>query len=410
MKIRIPALLLFLVHCSATPLTGTTSDFGRLALARFKQLLAGSGTEGIPRSEFQNWMSEMKDILDENGLLVPNELALIQLLAFRRVHFACADCLEILSRMIKPLEGENSKYVYKFKQILTLEALMFEQESLVHTQDHQDIALPELPGYFRTSKVSRNDRIGSFTAIAGTGNQIHAKFWLGNYDSFPFTIVWESAVLDVLDGIHGIPKERRLKYSPFMSNTSRQRLLVTDIPHLSVPISNYQSSLTWKRMARIALQGISILKAIHSRGFIHGAVGDNTLRINQITGEVFFVDFSSATPWTDSSLQPVPREEPLSDKSVFQLEGNPPSRRDDLIRFAELVLRVSGEPSFAQSGEKESSFSAKETAQLKRKRKLTSNHQTPFVFVLFYLAAIDLSPDVEPPYDQWINGFKKILD
>jgi serine/threonine protein kinase len=163
-------------------------------------------------------------------------------------------------------------------------------------------------------------------------------------------------------------------------------------------------------MAKIALQGLTILKAIHSRGFIHGAVSDHSVRINQITGTVFFIDFSSATPWTDSSLRSPPREELLSDKSVFQLEGHPPSRRDDLIRFAELVLRLAGEPSFAQSREENLSLSPTETAQLKRKRKLTSTHQTPFVFVLFYLTAMDLAHDADPPYDQWISGFTKIRE
>lgn len=409
----------FQISClfALNPDASQESAFGRLAIEEFSRIREESGSQGIPRSAFQQWIQDLQHVMDQKFIPVPSEISLIKLLAFNQADFGFAECIEILARMIQPPLNTPEWHVFKFKKILTVEQLLFEQDRL----------LPALPlpvcakapttrvliedgslfGYFRTSKIDIDENnIASFRATSLLGGNIHVK-WSNSENTLPSTIIWESAVLAVLNGIPGVPKERALKSSNPIPHTCKRNVLIT----YAVPLSSSLGSLSsfpWGKLFQIAFRGIATLRYIHARGFVHRAISDRTVRLNHVSGEVFFADFSSAGSWIDSDLQPPTRTEPFIAKSVFELEGNLPGRRDDLIRFAEFMLQIARLDDL-QSIDPNATLSAMETAIRKRKRKLKdASHPHAVAFVKFYNACLSLTAREDPLYTEWMHMFSSL--
>ena len=393
------------------PSTDTVSDLGRLAVAKLRELRLDHADDDIPREAFihflRRFLHEVTGISDQ----VPPEFLLAQLIAQRQEKtFSYEDCAEILSRVIEPPRSSSIEYnVYRFKRRLTLEAFFAHQDRASSLRDCPTVhvALDGGGHYYRNSRIFIGDHhTRSFTAVCAAGDQIQVKFISHELESeySVSPIAWESAVLFALEGVEGVAKERGLK--PVLStHLCRRRMLVTH----TLPFSRSLGSLTSvsvRTLGKLAAKGLTLLKAVHAKGFVHGAIGGKSFRVNKISGKMIITDFSCAFPWKGTPLRPSFYAEPLMNKSVFELEGNVPARRDDIFRFAELLLRVSGDRQFIMEVDSDPSLSSADAARLKRDRYAIPS--TPHAFAAFYRDTLELTPNDEPRYDDWISTFDRL--
>ncbi|XP_027902260.1 casein kinase 1-like protein HD16 [Vigna unguiculata] len=227
---------------------------------------------------------------------------------------------------------------------------------------------------------------------------------------------YEWQVYNALGGSHGVPRVH------FKGRQGDYYIMVMDMlgPSLWDVWNNNSHTLSTEMVACIAIEAISILEKMHSRGYVHGDVKpENFLLGTPGTPDekkLFLVDLGLATRWRDSSTglhveydqRPDVFRGTVRYASVHAHLGRTGSRRDDLESLAyTLVFLLRGRlPWQGYQGENKGFFVCK--------KKMTTSPEIlccfcPHPFRQFVEYVVNLKFDEEPNYAKYISLFDGIV-
>ncbi|XP_077209941.1 casein kinase 1-like protein HD16 isoform X2 [Tasmannia lanceolata] len=227
---------------------------------------------------------------------------------------------------------------------------------------------------------------------------------------------YEWQVYNTLGGSHGVPRVH------FKGRQGDYYVMVMDMlgPSLWDVWNNNSHSMSTEMVACIAIEAISILEKMHSKGYVHGDVKpENFLLGPPGTSEekkLFLVDLGLATKWRDNSTGQHVEYDQRPDvfrgtvryASVHAHLGRTGSRRDDLESLAyTLIFLLRGRlPWQGYQGENK--------GFLVCKRKMATSPETlcsfcPQPFRQFIEYVVNLKFDEEPNYTKYISLFDGIV-
>ncbi|KAJ6354482.1 hypothetical protein OIU77_005151 [Salix suchowensis] len=227
---------------------------------------------------------------------------------------------------------------------------------------------------------------------------------------------YEWQVYNALGGSHGVPRVH------YKGRQGEYYVMVMDIlgPSLWDVWNNNSHTMSIEMVACIAIEAISILEKMHSRGYVHGDVKpENFLLGPPATPEekkLFLVDLGLATRWRDSSTghhveydqRPDVFRGTVRYASVHAHLGRTGSRRDDLESLAyTLIFLLRGRlPWQGYQGENK--------GFLVCKKKMATSPETlccfcPQPFRQFVEYVVNLKFDEEPNYAKYISLFDGIV-
>ena len=178
-----------------------------------------------------------------------------------------------------------------------------------------------------------------------------------------------------------------------------------------------------KMVLRVASEALSILKELHSRGLVHGDVHPKNFMFDSELDpaqSLRIIDFGRAEPFLDKHGKPF-RDEPKDNGSwnmallsPWEIQGRRRTRRDDLFRLAETLLRVGQYDSWfgirsrqlkTKRQNKTIGYLEYKQQYLEMKRGRVFNDRTPPVLREFYRMTLKMKAEDEPQYDVWIRKF-----
>ncbi|TYG38556.1 hypothetical protein ES288_D13G233600v1 [Gossypium darwinii] len=227
---------------------------------------------------------------------------------------------------------------------------------------------------------------------------------------------YEWVVYNALGGSHGVPRVH------YKGRQGDYYVMVMDMlgPSLWDVWNNNSHMMSIEMVACIAIEAISILEKMHSRGYVHGDVKpENFLLGTPGTPDekkLFLVDLGLATRWRDSSSGQHVEYDQRPDvfrgtvryASVHAHLGRTGSRRDDLESLAyTLIFLLRGRlPWQGYQGENK--------GFLVCKKKMATSPETlccfcPLPFRQFVEYVVNLKFDEEPNYARYISLFDGIV-
>ncbi|KAG6420343.1 hypothetical protein SASPL_116868 [Salvia splendens] len=227
---------------------------------------------------------------------------------------------------------------------------------------------------------------------------------------------YEWQVYGALGGSHGIPRVH------YKGRQSDYYIMVMDMlgPSLWDVWSNNSNTMSIEMVACIAIEAISILEKLHSRGYVHGDVKpENFLLGTPGTADekkLFLVDLGLAVRWRDNSTglhvdydqRPDVFRGTVRYASVHAHLGRTGSRRDDLESLAyTLIFLLRGRlPWQGYQGENK--------GFLVCKKKMGTSPEAlccfcPAPFKQFVDFVVNLKFDEEPNYAKYISLFDGII-
>ncbi|GMH12417.1 hypothetical protein Nepgr_014258 [Nepenthes gracilis] len=227
---------------------------------------------------------------------------------------------------------------------------------------------------------------------------------------------YEWQVYNALGGSHGVPRVH------YKGRQGDYYVMVMDMlgPSLWDVWNNNAHTMSVEMVACIAIEAISILEKIHSKGFVHGDVKPENFLLGPPgtpdDKNLFLVDLGLATRWKDSSTSLHVEYDQRPDvfrgtvryASVHAHLGRTGSRRDDLESLAyTLVFLLRGRlPWQGYQGENK--------GYLVCKKKMTTSPETlccfcPQPFRQFVEYVVNLKFDEEPDYAKYISLFDGIV-
>ncbi|KAK6772999.1 hypothetical protein RDI58_028237 [Solanum bulbocastanum] len=227
---------------------------------------------------------------------------------------------------------------------------------------------------------------------------------------------YEWQVYNALGGSHGIPRVH------YKGRQGDYYIMVMDMlgPSLWDVWNNNAHTMSVEMVACIAIEAISILEKLHSRGYVHGDVKpENFLLGTPGTPDekkLFLVDLGLATRWRDASTglhveydqRPDVFRGTVRYASVHAHLGRTGSRRDDLESLAyTLIFLLRGRlPWQGYQGENK--------GFLVCKKKMASSPETlccfcPAPFRQFVEYVVNLKFDEEPNYAKYISLFDGVV-
>ncbi|XP_019093866.1 PREDICTED: casein kinase 1-like protein HD16 isoform X1 [Camelina sativa] len=227
---------------------------------------------------------------------------------------------------------------------------------------------------------------------------------------------YEWQVYNALGGSHGVPRVH------FKGRQGDFYVMVMDIlgPSLWDVWNSTTQAMSTEMVACIAIEAISILEKMHSRGYVHGDVKpENFLLGPPGTPEekkLFLVDLGLATKWRDNATglhveydqRPDVFRGTVRYASVHAHLGRTCSRRDDLESLAyTLVFLLRGRlPWQGYQGENK--------GFLVCKKKMATSPETlccfcPLPFRQFVEHVVNLKFDEEPDYAKYISLFDGVV-
>ncbi|CAN1161844.1 Casein kinase 1-like protein HD16 [Linum perenne] len=233
-----------------------------------------------------------------------------------------------------------------------------------------------------------------------------------NYGAPPYE--WQ--VYNTLGGSHGVPRVH------FKGRQGDYYVMVMDILGLSLwdVWSNNSHTMSIEMVACIAIEAISILEKIHSRGYVHGDVKPENFLLGPPgtpdERKLFLVDLGLASRWRDISTglhvdydqRPDVFRGTVRYASVHAHLGRTGSRRDDLESLAyTLIFLLRGRlPWQGYQGENKGFFVCK--------TKMATSPETlcrfcPLPFQHFVEHVVNLKFDEEPNYAKYISLFDGII-
>ncbi|KAM1312931.1 hypothetical protein ACFX2F_017026 [Malus domestica] len=226
---------------------------------------------------------------------------------------------------------------------------------------------------------------------------------------------YEWQIYNALGGSHGVPRVH------YKGRQADYYIMVMDMlgPSLWDVWNNSSHTMSIEMVACIAIEAISILEKMHSRGYVHGDVKpENFLLGPPGTVEdkkLFLVDLGLATRWRDSTGLHVDYDQrpdvfrgTVRYASVHAHLGRTGSRRDDLESLAyTLIFLLRGRlPWQGYQGENK--------GFLVCKKKMATSPETlccfcPQPFRQFVEYVVNLKFDEEPNYAKYISLFDGIV-
>ncbi|XP_010267169.1 PREDICTED: casein kinase 1-like protein HD16 isoform X2 [Nelumbo nucifera] len=227
---------------------------------------------------------------------------------------------------------------------------------------------------------------------------------------------YEWQVYNTLGGSHGVPRVH------YKGRQGDYYVMVMDMlgPSLWDVWNNNSHTMSIEMVACIAIEAISILEKMHSRGYVHGDVKPENFLLG-LPGtpeekKLFLVDLGLATRWRDSSTSQHVEYDQRPDvfrgtvryASVHAHLGRTASRRDDLESLAyTLIFLLRGRlPWQGYQGENK--------GFLVCKKKMATSPETlccfcPQPFRQFVEHVVNLKFDEEPNYAKYISLFDGIV-
>lgn len=227
---------------------------------------------------------------------------------------------------------------------------------------------------------------------------------------------YEWQVYNTLGGSHGVPRVH------FKGRQGDYYIMVMDIlgPSLWDVWNNNSHTMSTEMVACIAIEAISILEKMHSRGYVHGDVKPENFLLGPPgtpdEKKLFLVDLGLATRWRDNSTGAHVEYDQRPDvfrgtvryASVHAHLGRIGSRRDDLESLAyTLIFLLRGRlPWQGYQGENK--------GFLVCKKKMATSPETlccfcPQPFRQFVEHVVNLKFDEEPKYAKYISFFDGII-
>ncbi|MBA0745418.1 hypothetical protein Gogos_007993, partial [Gossypium gossypioides] len=262
----------------------------------------------------------------------------------------------------------------------------------------------------RVSATNTNDRNGSGAL------EVALKFEHRSSKGCNYGPPYEWQVYNTLGGSHGIPRVH------YKGRQGDYYVMVMDMlgPSLWDVWNNNSHTMSIEMVACIAIEAISILEKMHSRGYVHGDVKPENFLLGP-TGtpdekKLFLVDLGLATRWRDSSTglhveydqRPDVFRGTVRYASVHAHLGRTCSRRDDLESLAyTLIFLLRGRlPWQGYQGENK--------GFLVCKKKMSTSPEAlccfcPAPFKQFVEHVVNLKFDEEPNYAKYISLFDGIV-
>ncbi|XP_031254837.1 casein kinase 1-like protein HD16 [Pistacia vera] len=263
----------------------------------------------------------------------------------------------------------------------------------------------------RVSPVNTNDRSTGPGAV-----EVALKFEHRSSKGCNYGPPYEWQVYNTLGGSHGVPRVH------FKGRQGDYYVMVMDMlgPSLWDVWNNNSHTMSIEMVACIAIEAISILEKMHSRGYVHGDVKPENFLLGPpgTTDEkrLFLVDLGLATKWRDSSTglhveydqRPDVFRGTVRYASVHAHLGRTGSRRDDLESLAyTLIFLLRGRlPWQGYQGENK--------GFLVCKKKMATSPEAlccfcPQPFRQFVEYVVNLKFDEEPNYTKYISLFDGIV-
>ncbi|KAK6914830.1 Protein kinase domain [Dillenia turbinata] len=225
----------------------------------------------------------------------------------------------------------------------------------------------------------------------------------------------EWQVYNTLGGSHGIPRVH------YKGRQGDYYVMVMDIlgPSLCDVWNNSSNTMSTEMVACIAIEAISILEKMHSKGYVHGDVKPENFLLGppgtQDEKKLFLVDLGLATKWRDGAGMHVEYDQrpdvfrgTVRYASVHAHLGRTASRRDDLESLAyTLIFLLRGRlPWQGYQGENK--------GFLVCKKKMGTSPESlccfcPQPFRQFVEYVVNLKFDEEPNYAKYISLFDGIV-
>ncbi|KAG8656422.1 casein kinase 1-like protein HD16 isoform X2 [Manihot esculenta] len=262
----------------------------------------------------------------------------------------------------------------------------------------------------RHSSVTSNDRTGPGAV------EVALKFEHRSSKGCNYGPPYEWQVYSFLGGSHGIPQVH------YKGRQGDYYVMVMDIlgPSLWDVWNNNSHTMSIEMVACIAVEAISILENMHSRGYVHGDVKPENFLLGSVgtpdEKKLFLVDLGLATRWRDSSTgrhveydqRPDVFRGTVRYASVHAHLGRTASRRDDLESLAyTLIFLLRGRlPWQGYQGENK--------GFLVCKKKMASSPEglccfCPLPFKQFVEYVVNLKFNEEPNYAKCISFFTGIV-
>ncbi|XP_059640963.1 casein kinase 1-like protein HD16 isoform X1 [Cornus florida] len=262
----------------------------------------------------------------------------------------------------------------------------------------------------RVSGGNINDRTGPGAA------EVALKFEHRSSKGCNYGPPYEWQVYNTLGGSHGVPRVH------YKGRHGDYYIMVMDMlgPSLWDVWNNNSHTMSIEMVACIAIEAISILEKMHSRGYVHGDVKPENFLLGPAgtpdEKKLFLVDLGLATRWRDGSTglhveydqKPDVFRGTVRYASVHAHLGRTGSRRDDLESLAyTLIFLLRGRlPWQGYQGENK--------GFLVCKKKMATSPETlccfcPQPFRLFVEYVVNLKFDEEPNYAKYISLFDGIV-
>ncbi|XP_073140299.1 casein kinase 1-like protein HD16 isoform X2 [Henckelia pumila] len=272
-------------------------------------------------------------------------------------------------------------------------------------------------GGFGQVYVGRRVSGGSISERTGPGaTEVALKFEHRNSKGCNYGPPYEWQVYNTLGGSHGVPRVH------FKGRQGDYYVMVMDMlgPSLWDVWNNNSHTMSVEMVACIAIEALSILEKMHSRGYVHGDVKPENFLLGppgtSDEKKLYLVDLGLATRWRDGNTgvhvdydqRPDVFRGTVRYASVHAHLGRTGSRRDDLESLAyTLVFLLRGRLPWQ-------GFQGENKGFLVCKKKMATSPEAlccfcPQPFKLFVDYVVNLKFDEEPNYAKCISLFDGIV-
>ncbi|KAJ6805427.1 casein kinase 1-like protein HD16 [Iris pallida] len=259
-------------------------------------------------------------------------------------------------------------------------------------------------------------RVGGSERGSGSGAlEVALKFEHRTSKGCNYGPPYEWQVYSALGGSHGVPRVH------FKGRQGDYYVMVMDMlgPSLWDAWNSSGQAMSSEMVACIAVESISILEKVHSKGYVHGDVKPENFLLGQPATpqekKLYLVDLGLATKWKDTNGQHVEYDQrpdvfrgTVRYASVHAHLGRTASRRDDLesLAYTLIFLHRGRLPWQGYQGDNKS--------YLVCKKKMSTSPEIlcsycPPPFQQFLETVVNLKFDEEPNYSKLISLFDGLI-